>query len=358
MNYKNVLKFVLLLGTFIMFTSCGDDNENNNSKPIEVKAKTVEASDVAGQLEYPGTIEGESKVKLSTKLMGQITYLPYETGNKVKKGELLIKINSGDISAKKKQVKANIAQAEAAFKNAEINYERIKSLYKKNSASKKEMEDVQMGYDMAKARLNAAREMKNEIENVLSYSEIRSPFDGYIVNKFFEKGDIAAPGHPIVIVENLDKFKVTAMVPASDINLLEVGEKVIIVVDAASEENYSGKIVEINPSGNSYSKQFEVRASFNGVSGTNSKIKSGMYATIISGNQSKELVTVDEEVLVRRGQLVGVYSVSDNNEAMLRWIRLGKSINGKFEVLSGLSEGDIIIIDKEKVKEGQKVEVI
>lgn len=178
MNYKNVLKFVLLLGTFLMLTSCGDDNENNYSKPIEVKAKMVEASNVAGQLEYPGTIEGESKVKLSTKLMGQITYLPYETGNKVKKGELLIKINSGDISAKKEQVEANIAQAEAAFKNAEINHERIKSLYEKNSASKKEMEDVQMGYDMAKAQLNAAREMKNEIENILSYSEIRSPFDG------------------------------------------------------------------------------------------------------------------------------------------------------------------------------------
>lgn len=358
MNYKNVLKFVLLLGTFLMLTSCGDDNENNYSKPIEVKAKTVAASNVAGQLEYPGTIEGESKVKLSTKLMGQITYLPYETGNKVKKGQLLIKINSGDISAKKEQVEANIAQAEAAFKNAEINHERIKSLYEKNSASKKEMEDVQMGYDMAKAQLNAAREMKNEIENILSYSEIRSPFDGYIVNKFFEEGDIAAPGHPIVIVENLNKFEVTAMVPASDINQLEVGEEVTIVVDAANGSKYSGEIVEVNPSGNAYSKQFEIRAAFNDLTGPDSRIKSGMYATIISGNQSKELVTVDEAVLVRRGQLVGVYSVSDNNEAMLRWIRLGKNIEGKYEVLSGLSEGDIIIIDKEKVKEGQKVEVI
>jgi multidrug resistance efflux pump len=67
----------------------------------------------------------------------------------------------------------------------EINYNRIKSLYEKNSATKKEMEDIQMGYDMAAAQVNAVKEMEAEINDVLSYAVIKAPFDGYIVNKFF-----------------------------------------------------------------------------------------------------------------------------------------------------------------------------
>jgi hypothetical protein len=83
-----------------------------------------------------------------------------------------------------------------------------------------------------------------------------------------------------------------------------------------------------------------------------------MYAKIILEDSSRKMITVDEDNLITHGQLKGVYTISSNNEAMLRWLRLGKNINGKMEVLSGLSIGDMIIIDREKVTEGQKVEVI
>ncbi len=349
---------ILLVITIFLFISCGEGQEKVGIKPIEVNAKTIKRTDVSSQLEYPGTIEGESRVKLSTKLMGEITYFPFEAGSKIKKDQLLAEINSGDITAKEQQVKANIIQAEAAFKNAETNYERIKNLYDKNSATKKEMEDVQMGYDMAKAGLDAAREMKNEIGNILSYSKIRAPFDGYIVNKFFEEGDITAPGQPLMIVENYKSFKVTTMVSSSDINLFSIGQGVSVIVDAVQNNAYNGKVIEVNPSGNAYSKQFEVKVSIEKKLHETLHIKSGMYATIVLNNKTKPVITIDENVLVKRGQLIGVYSVSDNNEALLRWIRLGKMVNGRYEVLSGLSEGDVIITDKEKVKDGQKVKVI
>lgn len=354
----NTAVLITLIFTAFLISSCGEEKAEVNSTPIKVNAETVKKTDVAYQLEYPGTVEGESKVKLSTKLMGEITYFPFEAGTKVSKNQVLAKINSGDIDAKQQQVKANILQAEAAFKNVESNYNRVKSLYEKNSATKKEFEDIQLAYNMAKAQLSAVKEMKNEIENVLSYSEIRAPFDGYIVNKFFEEGDIAAPGHPLMIVESFKDFKVAATVPASDINLFSIGQEVSATVDAAQNKTYKGTVVEVNPGGNSFSKQFEIKVIIEKNQNETTSIKSGMYASIIFSNQTKPLITIDEKVLVKRGQLVGVYSVTHNNEALLRWLRLGKNINGKYEVLSGLSEGDIIITDKDKVKEGQKVEVI
>ena len=346
--FNSAFLITLVLSAFLI-TSCGEEKAEVGSIPIKVNTETVKKANVAQQLEYPGTVEGESKVKLSTKLMGEITYFPFEAGTKVTKNQLLAKINGGDIAAKQQQVEANIHQAEAAFKNVEINYNRVKSLFEKNSATKKELEDIQLAYDMAKAQLSAAKEMKNEVENVLDYSEIRAPFDGYIVNKFFEEGDIAAPGHPLMIVESFKDFKVTALVPASDINLFNIGQEVAVSVDAARNKLYKGKVAEVNPGGNSFSKQFEIKVKIENNQESADLIKSGMYASIVLTDQTKPLITVDESVLVKRGQLVGVYSVSDNNEALLRWLRLGKNINGKYEVPSGLTEGDIIITDKEKM---------
>ena len=356
-HYK-LATILLLLITVVFITACGNEETAVKVDVVKVNSITIEKSSVPYTIDYPGTVEGENKVKLSTKLMGKITYFPFEPGTKVNKGQVLAKINSGDIDAKQQQIKSNILQAEAAFGNVEINYKRVKSLFDKNSATKKEMEDIQLAYDIAKAQLNSVKEMKNEIENVLSYSEIRAPFDGYIVNKFFEEGDITAPGHPLMIVESFNDFNVTAMVSASDISLFNVGQKVSLTIDAVSKNVLNGKIIEVNPGGNSYSKQFEIKASVENLNGNNINIKSGMFASISLNGETKTIVTIDENLLVKRGQLVGVYSITKNNESILRWVRLGRKINGKYEVLSGLTDGDIIIIDKEKVKEGQRVEVI
>lgn len=348
---------VVLMSVFI--TSCGgDDNSNSKSSAVKVNVQKVKVSEVPDIFEYSGNIEGLQRVKLSTKLMGTIVSFPYEAGAKIKKGEVLAKINSSDLLAKKQQVLANITQAEAGLTNMETNYNRVKSLYEKNSATKKEMEDIQMAYDMAKAQTNAAREMEKEINDVLSYAIIEAPFDGYIVNKFFQEGDITAPGHPIMIVENFSGFKVKASVSASDINRFKKNVKVKVKLDELNGKVFEGKVIEINPGAHPASRQYAIQVLINAGNQNLTGIKSGMYAKIILEDSKRNMITVNVEDLITRGQLQGVYTVSNNNEAMLRWLRLGKNINGEMEVLSGLSEGDMIILDKDIVTEGQKVEVI
>lgn len=355
--YRSII-LVTILTASIFLSSCGDDENKDLNKPIKVQVEEVKMVEVPFQYEYPGNIEGLKKVKLSTKLMGTINYLPFESGAKITKDEILVKIKSADLDAKKAQINANIQQAQAAYDNIKINYERIKKLYDEESASKKELEDTQLAYKMAKEKLLAAKEMEKEIADILSYSVIKAPFNGYIVNKFFDEGDITAPGRPILIVENFDRFKVVAQVPSDEIEFFKKDNSVKILIDAISDKPFTGKVIEVNPGANPYSKQFEVQILLNNVSITDSKIKSGMYAKVILENKTKPIIAIEKNSILNRGQLQGVYTISKNNEALLRWLRLGKDIDNKVQVLSGLQEGDLVIKNAEKVKDGLKVEVI
>ncbi len=348
---------VLFLVVATALSSCSNNNESFTSKPIEVKVKIIKPVETPFQYEYTGNVIGTKQARLATKLMGEVIYFPFEAGAYVKENQLIAKIKSADIEAKKQQIKSAIAEAEAAFNNTQINFNRIKSLYDKGSSTKKELEDITLAYEMAKQRLNSAKEMEKEINDVISYSEIRAPFNGFITNKFYQVGDLASPGQPLLILEDISEFKVVAEVPSEEINFFKKNAELTVFIDAVSSKNFSGIVTEVNPGGNPYSKQFEVQILLRKQNPDYNKIKSGMFAKVVLENKSFPIITIDENLLIERGQLTGVYTVSKNNEALLRWIRLGKKINNKFEVLSGLSENDEVIINKSDVKEGLKVEV-
>jgi RND family efflux transporter MFP subunit len=348
----------LLIGLMIgvTFQACGPDSNSQEEEKIAVNGKKIVLSEMPDPIEFSGNIEGIQRVKLSTKLMGTITYLPFTVGSKVNRGQILARINSSDLLAKKQQVRASITQAEAALTNMKINYERVKSLYEKKSATAKEMEDIQMAFDMAQAQAKAAREMEKEIDDVLGYAVITAPFDGFIVNKFYQEGDLAAPGHPLLIVENFSTFKVNASVSASEINRFKVGDAVQIRLEELNGKLLPGEVSAISMGAHPASRQYQVEIIIKSDNENISGIKSGMYAKIVLLNQLRKLIRIDREHLIERGQLRGVFTVSMNDEVLLRWLRLGKEFDGQVEVLSGLNEGDIVILDK-TVREGQKVEV-
>ncbi|MBI9072628.1 MAG: efflux RND transporter periplasmic adaptor subunit [Melioribacteraceae bacterium] len=355
---KKYLKFFLLTLAGMFVAACGSEKTyESKGESVKVNVEKISTLEIPNQYEFSGNVEGSKQVKLSTKLMGEITYLPFETGAAVKKGEVLVKISSKDLKAKKNQVEANMVQAEAALKTTEVNYERLKDLFDKGSASKKEFEDIEMHYTMAKAQVNAVEAMEAELDDVLSYATVTAPFNGFITNKFFEVGDISAPGYPILMVEDLSTLEAVASVSASDINLFEKGMEVKVVLTDLNDLSVSAKVLEVNPSGHPASRQFGVRVELNKEE-ISSKIKSGMFAKIILETASRKVIAVDESLIVTKGQLKGVYTVNRNNEASLRWLRLGKKYNDKFIVLAGLMAGETVIRDINKVSEGQLVEVV
>ena len=136
-------------------------------------------------------------------------------------------INNTDLQAKRAQVNASITEATAAFNNAEKDYNRFKNLFADNSASQKEMDDMTANYEMAKARLEAAKQMKNEINAQFAYSNITAPFSGVVTSKFIEAGDMANPGMPLISIETPGNFEVMAMVPETEISEIKKGTKLM-----------------------------------------------------------------------------------------------------------------------------------
>lgn len=349
----------ILLALTAGLMACRHEEPARQSPALTVRTATVRTTPVPQEYSYPGTIEGEKKITLSTKVMGQIVSFPVEEGSAVKQGQLLAKIRSGDLEAKHSQVQASREEASAALKNIETNYNRIRELYERKSATQKELDDVTMAYDMAKAKMKAVDEMDKEVLDALGYATIVSPIPGSVVGKFLEEGDMANPGMPIVAVEDARTLEVSALVPESEVGLFTRGQRVVVRVDAlGGQRSIAGTVAEVNPSGNPATRQFHIKVKL--APQANSAVKSGMYATVIlAAPGTREAIAVPESLLVRRGSLDGLFTVAENHDALLRWVRTGQRLSGgRIEILSGLSDGDVIVAERdERLKDGEKVGV-
>ena len=342
MNIRNIL-----LGTIMMSAiACADQEKGavvDDQPPIAVTTATARVLSLNGTVRASGMIEALQSANLSTRMMGQVESINVKIGQEVNKGDLLLKINNTDLYAKQAQVKAGIRQAESAFANAEKDYERFKTLFEKGSASEKELDDMTTRYEMAKSSLEAAKEMKTEVAAQFKYSDLRAPFDGVVINTFVKSGDMANPGMPLVTVEGAGQFEATAMVLETDIAKLQEGADATVNIKSLDKQ-VAGVLKEVSLSSRNTGGQYQVKIQLTeDVPG----IHSGMFvnAEIMSTEAvNSKSVLVDEAALIRRGQLQGIYTVNENNVALLRWLRIGHSKGGQVEVLSGLREGEQYVI--------------
>ncbi|WP_313114997.1 efflux RND transporter periplasmic adaptor subunit [Aequorivita sediminis] len=357
MKYIHTL---LLLSAVLSFTACNNTSEEKaveNASAIAVTISSVAAENNTPFLTASGKIEAANSATLSTRMMGFVDKVHVNVGDKVSKGQLLVSINNSDLSAKQAQTSAGITEAQAAFNNAEKDYQRFQNLFAENSASQKELDDQRARFEMAKARLEGAKQMKNEVQSQFAYVNLRAPFNGVITNKFIEAGTMANPGVPLISVEGPGNFEVTASVPESEISKIKSGTEVQVIVKS-SDKILSGTVTEVSSSASNTGGQFLVKVILDK---TDANVLSGMYATVqfpIEKTTDETAVLVPEEALVKRGQLTGIYTVSQSNTAILRWLRVGRTFGDNVEVLSGLSSDENYIISSEsKLYNGAKLTI-
>ena len=334
---KNLFK-IITLATLILIASCGNDKKKVTDNRVAVNVKVSTPSSENGAfITASGKVEAVQNANLSTRNMGFVNKVHVNVGDKVSKGQLLLSINSADISAQKAQVGASITEATAAFKNAEKDYNRFKALFNSNSASQKEMDDMTANYEMAKARLEAANQMKNQVNAQLSYSNITAPFSGVITGKYINKGDMANPGMPLISMENPGKFQVIAMVPESEITTIKNGTTVNVLIKSTNQI-LKGKVTEVSTSTKNTGGQYLVKVV---LEKTDANLLSGMFTSvqfpIEKNSEENGPILIPTSAIIERGELRGVYIGSQTNTALLRWLRLGKEFGDQIEVLSGLS---------------------
>lgn len=357
---KIKITFLFFL-TATLFFSCGSDRkETKELTPIAVKVRVNSENSNSPFITASGKIEAENSANVSTRMMGYITKVHVKVGQKVRAGQLLVSINNTDLQAKRAQVDAAILQATAGYNNAKKDYDRFVALFNQQSASQKELDDMTARFEMAKAGLEGAKQMRNEVMAQFSYANITAPFSGLITNTFVKEGDMANPGMPLVSVEGSGKLQVTAMVSESDISKIKNGMPVSVIIKSINKR-VNGKVSEVSLSAKNTGGQYLVKVNLDSVDKT---ILSGMFVNVQFPIEKEvndtvlDKVIVPTSALVKQGQLTGIYTVGSGNVAILRWLRIGKNFGDNVEVLSGLTSKEPFIVSAEgKLFNGAKVSI-
>lgn len=361
------MKKISILATIIfslnLLTNCSskeDKTADFSGDPIGVTIAKTGISETGSSATASGKLVSKNSVNVSTRMMGYITSMPVQVGQSVRAGQQLVSINSTDIQAKGGQADAQIMQAQAAYDAAKKDYERFLNLFNSQSASQKELDDMKARFDMAAAGLSAAKQMKNEVNAQYKYTNITAPVSGVVTAKFAEQGDMASPGMPLLTIESPGVLQAQVMVSENNITQVKNGMDVKILIKSSGKE-IDGKVAEISQSSANTGGQYIVKINLS----ADDELRPGMYVNArfpfeiqTDLNSDTESVVIPKTALVKKGQLTGIYTVSSQNTAVLRWLKLGKDFGEEIEVLSGLSSDEPYIVSAEgRLYNGAKIHV-
>lgn len=351
------MKFIstsLLSILLLTFSACGSSDQSNELTTDQsvVKVRVEKAVPFKESIAVSGLIKATNRRTISTRLMGHLTQYKVDLGQRVKKGTLLVEIYSEDLIAKRAQVEAGIQMAQATFENAKHDYERYQSLLESESVSEKEFENMKTRFEIAKAGLEQAKQQKAEVQAHLDYAQIKAPFDGVITNKHLTEGTMVTPGVPLMEFEAEGAYELWTSVPGAFVNKLTIGQELTVMVDAVDLQTI-GFVKEIATSSINTAGQYSVRIA---IDKTSKKLLSGMYARVYIADSESTSVAIQNTALVQKGQLKGVYTISDQGTSVLRWLKLGRQDEDRVEVLSGIHLGEEYILDSEaKIENGTLV---
>lgn len=306
---------------------------------IQAKVQTVELGNVPLTAVVPGAVVPDQKAKIASRLMGYIKDLDVKVGQKVQRGDLLFSIDSSDVTSGINQAKSGYAQAKAALMDAKLDYDRFEKLYKDASVSKQQFDKISLQYKVAQENLVAAQSGLNQAEAQLKYVNVRAPFDGVIVEKMAVAGDLAAPGNPIVVIENLKSLSVQTQVAEDLFAVLRPEDEVDVVIDG-QKELLKGTIYTLVSAADPKTRTHTVKLSLPAINNVNS----GTFARVNFHRGVRQTMMVPTSAVVVRSGIQGVFVVEDQ-KASFHMVRLGETIDDKIEIQSGLSLGDVIVVD-------------
>ena len=364
-QFSKILPGLIAICGVLLWAGCG--HEATSSNPLErttVRATVITPMEKDGQsvqsLSLSGKIQAARQVDISPRMMGYLNSVNVKLGDRVRAGQVLATISSQEIKAKIAQAEAAILEAQSALQNIANDFERIQSLFAKESATQKELDDITAAKEMAAARVAQAQQMKQEAQAMNAYTTVTAPFGGVITQKYVQTGDMANIGKPLFALEGEGAFQAEVMVPESDITRIRPGQAVKVRVKSTNQE-ISGTISEISRSALHTGGQYLAKVDFAQKEAKNVDLYSGMYVNVmvplktLSSDPPK--VLVEQQAIVREGQLTGIYTLTDSNLALLRWVRLGRSYGDQVEILSGLSNEEPYLLEPDsRLANGVKVE--
>ncbi|MBW7996383.1 MAG: efflux RND transporter periplasmic adaptor subunit [Candidatus Glassbacteria bacterium] len=355
------MKVLTVLTTFalaavLLVAGCGGDDlavERIEGGTVRAPVVTVTADKFPLYTTAMGTVEPYDRARLSTRVMGHVLAVLVEEGDRVTAGQVLLRLDSKDMVSRIEQDKAGLAAAESQLENAEAYYNRIKKLYDEQSATKQNLDNARTQYEAASAGADAARNKLTGARSQLDYFNIKAPFSGFVTGRTVDKGDMGAPGAPLVTVEMQDSLKIVTSLSEKDVGRVSVGQSALVEIGSGQ---FQARVESVVPAGDPATRRFKVQLVLPNEDGT---LVSGMFARVLFRTGTDETISVPETAIVRRGQLTGLFVLDDENTTRLRWVRLGRTSGERVEVLSGLTAGERIVTGKlRQMREGVTVQEV
>ncbi len=298
----------------------------------------VERREVDEWQEWPGTIASKTVAQVSPRITARILEIRVIAGAVVKAKDVLAVLDDRDLKARVDQAKSAVIGAEAQATESAADLERTQGLFKEGAASKRELEAAEAKAKTQEALAAQARDALKETEVMQGEATLRAPFDGVVAERLAEPGDLAVPGRAVVTVHDPAHLRLEAQVPESCAAKAHVGMEVPVFIEALARE-LKASVEEIAPIADPVSRTFVIKASLP----QDAALRPGMFGRFRTACTKRHALLIPTAAVTRVGQLESV-QVATEGGARQRNIRTGKAFGDQTEVLSGLEEGERVVM--------------
>ena len=303
-------------------------------------------------LNASGYVVAQRKAAVAAKITGRLVELKVEEGSRIKKGEIIARLEADDAIASQSQASANVEQAQAELADAMLNYRRAQELVKKEYIARSDADAAEARYKKAVANVAAAKAGLQSARVSVDYSLLRAPFDAVVLTKNADIGDIVSPlsaatsaKAAVVTIADMGSLQVEVDVSESNIGKVKIGQPCEILLDALPEKRFRGAVHMIVPTADRTKASVMVKVRF---VETDSRVLPEMSAKVAflqreaTSDEASARTVVKPASIVTRGDRKLVYLVR-NNRAVEAVVTLGPQLGDYVEVVSGLKAGEKIV---------------
>ena len=341
------MKWRAIAITFFILSQMGctqgpPETEPDQIKSTRARVETLKPVNLPVYAVSPGTVVSADRVDVSSRLSGYIYDLDVHEGQTVKKNQLLFVVDPSGVKEQIRQATAELAKASAALSESNDNYQRFKNLYQDHSATLADYQQAERMYKVAQGNHQGAESAVVAARSQLKYAEIRAPFDGLVVSKLANNGQLGSPGMPVLVLENPARLQVQVQVDEQSFAHLALGQKVKVELagENLTSRVLSGEVERMVAAADPVTHTHLVKLSLP----AGSKASSGNFALVSIQVGNHEGIVVPQTAIYTRAGLTGVFVVDTMDMARFRMVTTGDTLANGRTILSGLVAGERLIV--------------
>lgn len=335
-----VLLFLFMQGSFADKVQPGTTVYARNPQAATQATALVQQVETARVLSGPGTVTARTDTRLAPRVTGRIVDMTVRVGDTVRRGQVLVWIESSELKARVAGAQAALAAAEAQSRRAEADDQRVRNLYAGEAATRQELDASTAWAGSAKAQVNEAREAVRAAESILAETRITAPYDGVVIRRDREPGDMVMPGQAVLSLQQSGGLELETHIPVQCAGFLHTGDSVT-VKPAHSEISLIARLAEIQPAADPLTHTVRIKALLPDTPG----LRPGTPASLEHHCGTESRLRIPQAAITQSGQITSVYRVATDGQARLRHVRTGQRLDGDIEILSGLEAGDRVVLN-------------